>query len=114
MTVEDAVSRLRQLCGGPRDGALLRVTLANALLARGDATAATAELRRALAFDPDYSAAWKVLGKTLADADDAVAAIDAYRAGIAAASKRGDKQAEKEMQVFLRRLQKSRGDPTTD
>jgi len=110
--VEDAVSRLQRLCGGPRDGALLRVTLANALLAQGDAVAATAELRRALAFDPDYSAAWKLLGKTLADCNDATAAIDAYRAGIVAANKRGDKQAEREMQVFLRRLENRRGDPS--
>jgi predicted Zn-dependent protease len=112
--VEDAVSRLQHLCGGPRDGALLRVTLANALLAQGDAVAATAELRRALAFDPDYSAAWKLLGKTLADGKDATAAIAAYRAGIAAANRRGDKQAEKQMQVFLRRLEKGRGDPVAD
>ena len=108
--VEDAVARLKQLCGGPRDGALLRVCLANALLAQGDAVAATVELRRALAFDPDYSGAWKLLGKTLADSDDALAAIEAYRAGIAAASKRGDKQAEKEMRVFLRRLEKQAND----
>ena len=108
--MEDPVSRLQHLCGGPRDGALLRVTLANALLAQGETVSAIAELRRALAFDPDYSTAWKLLGKSLADSDDAAAAADAYRAGIAAANKRGDKQAEKEMQVFLRRLEKRGGD----
>ena len=111
--VEDAVSRLQHLCGGPRDGALLRVTLANALLTQGDAVAAIAELRRALAFDPDYSSAWKLLGKLLAESDDAAAAADAYRAGIAAANKRGDKQAEKEMQVFLRRLDQRGRDATS-
>lgn len=100
------LARLRAMCGGPRDGALLRVSLANALLAQGDAAAASAEMRRALEFDPDYSAAWKLLGKTLADNGDSAAASDAYRAGIAAAITRGDKQAEKEMTVFLRRLEK--------
>jgi predicted Zn-dependent protease len=103
---EKTIASLRAMCGGPRDGALLRVSLANALLARDDASAAVIELRNALTFDPDYSAAWKLLGKTLADGGDATAAINAYRAGIAAASKRGDKQTEKEMQVFLRRLEK--------
>ncbi|HZP66300.1 MAG TPA: tetratricopeptide repeat protein, partial [Rudaea sp.] len=98
----DAVERLRGLCGGPRDGALLRMSLANALLARGDISAAVEELERALAFDPDYSAAWKLLGKTLAASDTAAAAA-AYRSGFAAAQRRGDKQAEKEMAVFLRR-----------
>jgi predicted Zn-dependent protease len=108
----EAVDRLRALCDGPRDGALLRVTLANALLAQGDALAAISELRRALGFDPDYSAAWKLLGNTLAESNDTQAAADAYRAGISAAIKRGDKQAENEMQVFLRRLEKRRRDAT--
>jgi predicted Zn-dependent protease len=107
MPDSDALTRLRALCGGPRDGALLRLSLANGLLAQGDDSAAIDELRAALRFDADYSAAWKLLGKTLAASADAAAAIDAYRAGIAAASKRGDKQAQKEMAVFLRRLEKS-------
>jgi predicted Zn-dependent protease len=104
------IERLRGLCGGPRDGALLRVSLANALLVQGDANAAVIELRRAVEFDADYSAAWKLLGNTLADSGDAAGAIAAYDAGIAAAVKRGDKQAEKEMHVFLRRLQKQTRD----
>ena len=98
---------LRALCGGPRDGALLRVALANALIDEDANVDAIAELRRALEFDPDYSAAWKQLGRLLAESGDAIAAIETYRSGIAAAQKRGDKQAEKEMQVFLRRLEKS-------
>jgi len=98
------VEGLRALCGGPRDGALLRMSLANALLAQGKRDEAVAELRRALEFDPGYSAAWKLLGKTLTETGDATAAIDAYQRGIAAARERGDKQAEKEMTVFLKRL----------
>ena len=98
---------LRALCGGPRDGALLRVALANALIDAGANVDAIAQLRRALEFDADYSAAWKQLGKLLTESGEAPASVDAYRRGIAAAQKRGDKQAEKEMQVFLRRLEKS-------
>ena len=98
---------LRASCGGPRDGALLRVALANALAAEGAAVEAIVELRRALEFDSDYSAAWKQLGKVLADSGDSGSAIDAYQRGIEAAVKRGDNQAEKEMAVFLRRLQKA-------
>jgi len=98
---------LRRLRGTPRDGVLLRMTLANALLAENDAPSAIAELRKALEFDADYSAAWKLLGRTLAENGDAAAAISAYRSGIAAAQRRGDKQAEKEMTVFLRRLERA-------
>ncbi len=100
----DKLAQLRSLCGGPRDGALLRMSIANALLVRAERATAIEELRAALRFDPDYSAAWKQLGKTLAETGDADAAREAYRAGIAAAITRGDKQAEKEMTVFLRRL----------
>ena len=108
MTDTEALARLRAMCGGPRDGALLRVSLANALLAAGDRDAAITQLRRATEFDAGYSAAWKLLGKILAESGDAAGAIDAYQRGIGAASQRGDKQAQKEMQVFLKRLQKTR------
>ena len=99
------IASLRKQCGGPRDGALLRFSLGNALLAEGDASAAVDELRRAVAFDPTYSAAWKLLGKACLQANQPQAAADAWRQGINAASQRGDKQAEKEMTVFLRRLE---------
>lgn len=100
------IDSLRSQCGGPRDGALLRFSLGTALLEEGDTAAAAAELRRSLEFDPAYSAAWKALGKAELAVGNEAAAADAWRDGIAAASARGDKQAEKEMSVFLRRLSK--------
>jgi Flp pilus assembly protein TadD len=101
------IASLRAQCNGPRDGALLRFSLGNALLEQGDHTAAAEEFRRAVSFDPHYSAAWKLLGKAcLADGDSAGAA-EAWRQGIDVAQKRGDKQAEKEMTVFLRRIEKA-------
>lgn len=101
------IDSLRAQCNGPRDGALLRLTLGNALLDAGDAAGATVELRRALTFDPAYSAAWKALGKARLAAGDPSAAAEAWRQGIVTAQQRGDKQAEKEMTVFLRRLEKA-------
>jgi predicted Zn-dependent protease len=101
------LDNLRQQRGGPRDGALLRFSLGNALLSEGDAAAAIGELQRAVVFDPTYSAAWKLLGKACLEAGQSDAAADAWRRGIAAANRRGDKQAEKEMTVFLRRLDKA-------
>ncbi len=59
------IAGLRAQCGGPRDGALLRFSLGNALLDQGDHTAAAEELRRALSFDPSYSAAWETAGQGL-------------------------------------------------
>lgn len=100
------IDNLRRQCAGPRDGALLRYSLGSALLNEGDAVAAVVELERALTFDPAYSAAWKLLGKAHLEIGASGPAADAWRQGIAAAAARGDKQAEKEMTVFLRRLEK--------
>lgn len=103
---ETLIANLRAQRGGPRDGALLRFSLGNALLAAGDAAGAAEELRHAVAFDAHYSAAWKLLGKACLALDDNAGAAEAWREGIAVAQARGDKQAEKEMAVFLRRLEK--------
>jgi Flp pilus assembly protein TadD len=111
---ETLIANLRRQCHGPRDGSLLRFSLGQALSAAGDASGAIEELRRALAFDPAYSAAWKALGKACLAAGQSDAAADAWRQGIAAAMQRGDKQAEKEMTVFLRRLQKGQGETAVD
>lgn len=102
-------SRLRKQLGGPRDGALLRFSLGNALLAEGDAVAAATEFRAATRFDEQYSAAWKMLGNALAGCAEVDAAIAAWEHGVAIATQRGDIQAAREMQVFQRRLRKRLG-----
>ena len=102
----DFIARLRAQLGGPRDGALLRFSLGQALLAHGDAAGAAVALREAVAFDAEYSAAWKLLGRALDSSGERADAIDAFEEGIAVAHRRGDSQAEKEMRVFLRRLHK--------
>lgn len=98
------VERLRAQVGGPRDGALLRFSIGNALLGDGTYDEAAAAFREALVFDRDYSAAWKLLGKALLARDDEAGAAEAWREGIEAAARRGDIQAGKEMTVFLNRL----------
>jgi len=99
------IENLEKLVGGPRDGALLRLSLGNAWLDE-DAAKAAGYYRAALDFDPDYSAAWKGLGRALERAGDDAGALAAFRDGIAAAARRGDRQAEKEMTVFARRTEK--------
>ncbi len=98
------IDALQALVGSPRDGALLRFALGSALLEAGRHAEAVSALRAAVTFDPGYSAAWKLLGKAHQGAGEPVQAAEAWREGIAAASARGDTQAQKEMQVFLRRL----------
>ena len=101
------LERLRAQLGGPRDGALLRFSLGNALLGAGDAAAAAEAFRQALGFDPAYSAAWKLLGRALEQDRDRAGASAAYERGIETATARGDEQARKEMVVFLKRLRAS-------
>ena len=95
----------RMLAQG-QDTALLRFSLGNEYLAADDPATAAEHLRRAVEHDPGYSAAWRALGKASERCDDPETAADAYRQGIEAAEQRGDKQAVKEMRVFLRRLEK--------
>jgi len=100
------IPQLEKLLGTPRDGALLRYSLGLEYAKAGDLARAVEHLREAVARDPLYSAAWKALGKALSDSNFPAEALAAYRQGIEAAKKKGDKQAEKEMTVFARRLEK--------
>jgi Tfp pilus assembly protein PilF len=102
------IESLEKLLGTPRDGALLRYALGTAYLESGDYERASVQLGEAVARDPGYSAAWKALGQSHAQAGRVSDALDAWRRGIEAARVRGDKQAEKEMTVFMRRLEKPR------
>ncbi len=104
------VERFEQLLAAGKDSALLRFSLGSHYLKAGDAARAAGHLRAAVAQDKDYSAAWKLLGKALDECGDRAGAIGAYRDGIEAAGRRGDKQAAKEMAVFMRRLEKEDGE----
>ena len=108
--VSAAISSLEKLIGTPRDGALLRYSLGLEYEKAGRAADAAAQLREAVARDPLYSAAWKALGRVLAP-DNPQEALAAFRHGIAAAKQKGDRQAEKEMTVFARRIEKGLGGP---
>ena len=99
------IESLEKMLNGPRDGALLRFSLGNEYLKAGAPDKAAEQFRAAVERDPNYSAAWKVLGKSLAEAGEREAAIAAYTQGIEIAEQRGDLQAVKEMRVFLKRLQ---------
>lgn len=101
------IESLEKMLDGPRDNALLRFSLGNEYLKADDPAKAAACFSEATRRDPNYSAAWKALGKALAESDDPDGARSAYEQGIAVAEARGDVQAAKEMRVFARRLEKA-------
>ncbi len=103
-----ALRNFQRMLAAGKDGALLRFGLGNEYLKCGDVEAAVTHLRRAVALDPDYSAAWKLLGKALSASRRDDDALTVWNEGIAAAQRKGDKQAMREMQVFVRRLAKQR------
>jgi Tfp pilus assembly protein PilF len=106
------ISALEKLLGTPRDGALLRYSLGLEYQKARNLPKALEHLREALARDPHYSAAWRALGKVLTDLELPAEALETYRKGIQAAAAKGDRQAEKEMTVFARRLEKKLGGGT--
>jgi tetratricopeptide (TPR) repeat protein len=106
------ISGLEKLLGTPRDGALLRYSLGLEYRKAGSLDKALEHLEEAVRRDPLYSAAWKALGKLLTELERPAQALEAYRKGIEAAASKGDRQAEKEMAVFARRLERTLGGRT--
>jgi predicted Zn-dependent protease len=100
------ITNLEKMLAAGKDNALLRFSLGNEYLKAADATAAVQHLEQAVRFDPNYSAAWKMLGKALAESGQLQEALNAYGQGMEIAEKRGDKQAAKEMAVFAKRIRK--------
>ena len=107
----DAAGRFEALLAAGKDNPLLRFSLGSHYLKTADAARAATHLREAVRQDPQYSAAWKLLGKALAETGARDEAVAAYRSGIEAAQARGDKQAAREMGVFLKRLEREAGPP---
>ena len=103
--MKPAIERLEALLATQGESALLRFSLGNACLETAPAQAIE-HLRRAVALDPEYSAAWKLLGRALVTSGATADARAAYAQGIEVAERRGDIQAAKEMRVFVKRLDK--------
>ena len=87
---------------------MLRLTLARLLAQTGQWDKAADHLQSALAQNPAYTAALKELGQVRQSMGQNDIALAAWQKGIEVARSNGDKQAEKEMGVFLRRLLKAR------
>lgn len=98
---------LEKMLAAGKDNAMLRFGLGKGYLDAGDAQAAAQHLQRCVEQDSSYSAAWKLLGKAHQALGDSAAARQAWEQGLIAAKARGDKQAEKEMLVFLRKLDRA-------
>src|SRR6478609_3348665 len=102
--MEGMIERLEAMLAKGTDNLLLRFSLGKAYAEHERHAEAATHLRAALAFDPTYSVAWKWLGKACLGLGDKPGARTAWESGLQAAQARGDKQVEKELQVFIKRL----------
>jgi Tfp pilus assembly protein PilF len=104
-----ALRNFERMLAAGKDSALLRYSIGNEHAKAGDWQAAAEALSHAVALDPTYTAAWKLYAKALEQAGRPVQALEAYRRGIIVAKQKGDRQAEKEMTVFARRIERALG-----
>jgi tetratricopeptide (TPR) repeat protein len=100
------VSFERMLASG-KDSALLRFSIGNEYAKVRDWASAADALAKAVALDAQFTAAWKLYARALQEIGQPHEALAAYRTGIDVAKRKGDKQAEKEMVVFARRIERA-------
>ena len=101
------IDKLEALLAAGQDSASLRFALANHYLKSGHAERAIEHAEVAVSLDPNYSAAWRLLGQAQVSAQRPDDAVRSFERGIVVARTSGDRQVEKEMQVFLKRLRKA-------
>ena len=109
MTDEDRIAQFKEVAEEMPDDPEVRFGLAGAYLAAGQAENAVVEYRETIRLKADYSAAHRGLGRALERAGRTAEAIAAYKQGLEVATKNGDLQTVKEIDVFLRRLEKPAG-----
>jgi Flp pilus assembly protein TadD len=107
VTPEEKIAQFEEVAGLMPEDPVVRLGLATAYLEAGRAEDAVREFGEAIRLKPDYTAAHRGLGRALERAGRAEEARAAYRMGIDVGRATGDLQTVKEMEVFLRRLEKA-------
>lgn len=98
------IQRLQAQLDQGRDSPLLRFGLGSALFNDRDYAAAARHLALCVEQMPQHSAAWKLLGRSHMALGEREAARAAFTRGREVARAQGDKQVEREVEVFLRKL----------
>ena len=87
------------------DNVMVRYSLGREYLKVKRYAEAEGEFREALRLKADYSAAYRELGKSLVGLGRLDEARDIYTKGARVACEKGDLQTQREIEVFLRRLE---------
>jgi len=102
-----ALASFERMLASGKDSALLRFSIGNEYAKTGDWPSAVEALAKAVAMDPQFTAAWKAYARALQETGRPREALEAYRTGIDVAGRKGDRQAGKEMTVFARRIERA-------
>lgn len=105
MTERDRIAEFKEVAELMPDDPVVRFGLAAAYLEAGQAENAIQEYEETIRLKADYSAAHRGLGRALERAGRPEEARAAYRKGLEVATRTGDLQTKKEIEVFLRRLE---------
>jgi Tfp pilus assembly protein PilF len=101
---EAMIVRLEDMLARGQDNALLRFGLGTNYFKLKDFDKAATHLAISLEQDPQQSAAWKTLGRCYQKLDQKEKALEAFQAGLKASKANGDKQVEREIDVFINKL----------
>ena len=101
------IDNLEKMLAEGRDDAMLRFGLGSAYFNDKRFSDAVPHLRACIAHDTGYTAAYKLLGKALIKIDDNEGAKKVFEAGLPIAIEKGDKQTEREINAFLKKLSRS-------
>jgi predicted Zn-dependent protease len=102
---QDRIAEFKEVRDLMPEDPVVRFGLGGAYLDAGQPENAVAEYREAIRLKPDYSAAYRGLGRSLERAGQLDEAKAAYARGLEVATRNGDLQTKKEIEVFLRRLE---------
>jgi len=102
---DNQIKQLEDLVRQNPENALMHYTLGIEYLRAGEDDKAIATLKKTVSLEPEYSAAYRELGKALLKSDSKQA-MEIFNKGIAVAEEKGDIQTAKEMRVFLKRISK--------
>lgn len=108
-TGKSPLESFEEMAAKAPENVMVRYSLGREYLKAKRYAEAERELREALRLKPDYSAAWRELGKSLVGLERLDEAREVYTKGAAVACEKGDLQTQREIEVFLRRLEKAGG-----
>ena len=98
---------IEKLIDNGRDNYESRLAAGQARMKQKDFDQAIAHFQQATILKPELTVAWQELGRALECNGEPEAARTIWEKGIDAARANGDKQAEKVMQVWIRRLDRT-------